>query len=72
MIKRKLYAMEFDEFWTRLEAGGTMHIALGNGYPQTGSVNRSALHWDLVLDTRKGGRVSMDGRVVLENGAYTI
>ncbi|MEI6387398.1 MAG: aminopeptidase [Spirochaetota bacterium] len=54
------------------KAGGTMHIALGNGYPQTGSINRSALHWDLVLDTRKGGRVSIDGRVVLENGRYAI
>ncbi|MFZ4614585.1 MAG: aminopeptidase [Rectinemataceae bacterium] len=54
------------------KAGGTMHIALGNGYPQTGSKNRSALHWDLVLDTRAGGRVSVDGKVALENGQYRI
>jgi aminopeptidase len=54
------------------KAGGTMHIALGNGYPQTGSINRSALHLDLVLDTRKGGRVTVDGRTVLENGILAL
>ncbi|OGO80382.1 MAG: hypothetical protein A2Y21_06040 [Clostridiales bacterium GWC2_40_7] len=52
--------------------GGTVHIALGNGYPATGSKNRSLLHWDFILDVRRGGKVLVDGRVVLENGKYTI
>lgn len=40
---------------------GTVHLALGNSYPQTGGVNVSALHWDLICDLRAGGRLSVDG-----------
>jgi hypothetical protein len=36
--------------------GGTVHLALGKSYPETGAKNQSALHWDLILDLRKGGR----------------
>jgi aminopeptidase len=50
--------------------GGTVHIALGRAYPQAGGKNRSAIHWDLVKDLRRGGRLLLDGRVVLENGAF--
>ena len=50
--------------------GGTIHLALGNSYPETGGTNKSALHWDLILDTRKGGRVTADGRVVMEDGRW--
>jgi aminopeptidase len=52
--------------------GGTVHMALGSGYPETGSTNRSAIHWDLICDIREGGRVTADGEVVLENGEYRI
>ena len=40
---------------------GTIHLALGRSYPETGGVNESALHWDLVCDLRRGGRLSVDG-----------
>jgi aminopeptidase len=41
---------------------GTVHLALGRSYPQTGGVNDSALHWDLICDLRAGrGRISVDG-----------
>ena len=40
---------------------GTVHLALGRSYPETGGINESALHWDLICDLRKGGRVSVDG-----------
>ena len=52
--------------------GGTIHLALGNSYPETGGVNKSALHWDLILDLRKGGRVTADGRVVMEDGRWLV
>ncbi len=52
--------------------GGTVHLALGNSYPETGGTNKSALHWDLILDTRRGGRVTADGRVVMEGGRWLV
>ena len=55
----------FDE-----KLGGTMHLALGNGYPETGSQNHSALHWDMVCDLRPGGKVFVDGKLVSENGRF--
>jgi aminopeptidase len=50
--------------------GGTVHLALGRSYPETGGVNESALHWDLVCDLREGGRLSADGETLLENGVF--
>jgi aminopeptidase len=52
--------------------GGTIHLALGSSYPETGGTNKSALHWDLILDTRQGGRVTTDGQVVMENGRWLV
>lgn len=40
---------------------GTVHLALGRSYPETGGTNRSSLHWDLICDLRDGGRISADG-----------
>lgn len=40
---------------------GTVHLALGRSYPETGGTNESAVHWDLVCDLRAGGRLSLDG-----------
>jgi aminopeptidase len=39
---------------------GTVHLALGRSYPETGGINSSALHWDLVCDLRSGGAISVD------------
>ena len=52
--------------------GGTVHLALGNSYPETGGTNKSALHWDLILDLRRGGRVTADGRVVMQDGRWLV
>jgi aminopeptidase len=41
--------------------GGTVHLALGRSYPETGGTNASAVHWDLICDLRNGGRVTADG-----------
>ncbi len=48
---------------------GTVHLALGASYPETGGRNDSALHWDLVCDLRDGGRLSADGEIVTKGGA---
>lgn len=43
---------------------GTVHLALGRSYPETGGTNSSALHWDMICDLRDGGRLSADGQVL--------
>ena len=55
----------FDE-----KIGGTVHLALGTAYPETGSANRSALHWDLICDLRDGGEVYADGELAYRDGAF--
>ena len=47
---------------------GTVHLALGRSYPETGGSNVSALHWDLICDLRAGGVMSADGEPVIEDG----
>lgn len=50
--------------------GGTFHIALGASYPETGGLNESGLHWDMVCDLRQGGEVYADGRLVYRDGHF--
>ena len=57
----------FDE-----KIGGTIHLALGKGYPESGSKNKSAIHWDMVCDLRDGGEVRVDGTLFLKNGKIVI
>ncbi len=64
-IDRPTGAILFDE-----KIGGTVHLALGRSYPETGGTNESAVHWDMICDLRAGGRLSADGEVVQENGAF--
>jgi aminopeptidase len=49
---------------------GTIHLALGRSYPETGGTNRSALHWDMICDLRQGGTLAADGQVVNESGRF--
>ena len=55
----------FDE-----KIGGTIHLALGAGYPETLSRNSSGLHWDMVCDLRQGGRIYADGKLILKDGRF--
>ena len=64
-IKRFTRNTLFDE-----KIGGTMHIALGASLPESGGKNKSALHWDMVCDTRKGFVVYGDGKPILKNGKW--
>ena len=50
--------------------GGTVHLALGTAYPETGGLNRSALHWDMVCDLRSGSEVYADGDLVYRDGRF--
>jgi aminopeptidase len=51
---------------------GTIHLAVGHGFPQIGGLNTSGVHWDMVKDLRNGGRIELDGKVVQENGAWAL
>lgn len=50
--------------------GGTVHLALGSSYPETGGLNQSALHWDLICDLRRGGLLTVDGKTVMQDGKF--
>ena len=50
--------------------GGTVHLALGMSYPESGGLNQSALHWDLVCDLRSGSEVYADGELVYRDGEF--
>lgn len=49
---------------------GTVHLALGNGFIEAGSKNKSAVHWDLIKDLREDGRILIDGVTVFEKGRW--
>jgi len=55
----------FDE-----KIGGTVHLALGTAYPESGGLNRSALHWDMICDLRSGSEVYADGELVYRDGHF--
>jgi aminopeptidase len=66
-IQRHTQNTLFDE---KIE--GTIHLALGNGFPFIGGTNVSAVHWDMVKDLRRQGTIELDGTVVQTNGAWSI
>jgi aminopeptidase len=51
---------------------GTVHLALGRSYPETGGTNDSAVHWDLICDLRQGGRLTADGDVIVADGVLAV
>lgn len=55
----------FDE-----KIGGTVHLALGRAYGESGGLNQSAIHWDMIKDLRHGGRIELDGTVVQQDGKF--
>ncbi len=57
----------FDE-----KIGGSFHIALGAGYPETGSQNKSNIHWDMICDLRQDSQILVDGEIVYQNGKFLI
>lgn len=57
----------FDE-----KIGGTIHMAIGKGYPETGSKNDSAVHWDMICDMREDSEIHVDGELFYKDGAFTV
>jgi hypothetical protein len=57
----------FDE-----KIGGTLHMAVGAGYPQSGSKNQSAVHWDMILDLRNGSEVHVDDELFIKDGEFVV
>jgi aminopeptidase len=52
--------------------GGTVHMAVGRSYPESGGENDSAVHTDLVCDLRLGGKLEVDGEVMQEDGRFVV
>jgi len=57
--------MLFDE-----KMGGTIHMALGRSIPESGGVNQSAIHWDILKDMKKDAEIYADGKVFYKNGRF--
>jgi aminopeptidase len=57
----------FDE-----KIGGSFHMALGASYPESGGINKSAIHWDMICDLRNGGEITVDGTTLYKNGKFTL
>ncbi len=64
-IQRFIKNILFDE-----KIGGSIHLALGESYTETGGVNKSALHWDMIKDLRKGGAIYVDGKRFQQDGRF--
>jgi aminopeptidase len=65
-IQRFTKNMLFDE-----KMGGTIHLALGAGYPETGSVNDSGIHWDMLCDMAQS-EVRVDGELFYKDGKILV
>lgn len=51
---------------------GSIHMALGNSYDDADNGNRSAIHWDLILDQTKGGEIYFDDVLIRKNGEFIL
>jgi aminopeptidase len=58
--------MLFDE-----KLGGTIHLAMGSGFPEGGSENKSGLHWDMLCDMAES-EVTVDGELFYKNGHFAV
>ncbi|MDD3014136.1 MAG: aminopeptidase [Candidatus Gastranaerophilales bacterium] len=67
MIQEVTGNILFDE-----KIGGSIHMALGSSYPETGGKNQSGLHWDLIKNMKNGGQIFADDKLIYENGKFLI
>jgi aminopeptidase len=65
-ITRFTKEMLFDE-----KMGGTIHLAVGAGLPESGSKNESGIHWDMLCDMHDA-EIHMDGELFYKNGKFVI
>ena len=57
----------FDE-----KINGTIHLAVGAAYPQSGGKNVSSVHWDMICDMRNGGQIFVDDELFYDSGRFLI
>jgi len=57
----------FDE-----KIGGTVHMAIGQGYLQAGGKNESSVHWDMITSMQDDGEIYADGEKIYEKGQFLI
>ena len=57
----------FDE-----KIGGTVHMAIGQSYINCGGKNKSSVHWGMITDMTKGGKIFADEELIYENGSFII
>ncbi len=65
-IQRFTKNMLFDE-----KIGGTIHLAVGSGYPETGSKNDSGIHWDMLCNMDES-EITVDGDLMYKDGKFEI
>jgi len=66
-IQRFTKNILFDE-----KIGGSIHLALGSGYPETGSVNQSSIHWDMICDMRQDSEIRVDKELIYKDGKIVV
>jgi len=66
-VQRFTKKILFDE-----KIGGTVHMAVGAAYPESGGLNQSAIHWDMICDLREGGEVWVDGELFAKDGQILV
>ena len=66
-IQRPTGNILFDE-----KIGGTVHMAVGQAYFQTGGKNKSSVHWDMIAEMKHGGEIWADDTLIYQNGVFTI
>lgn len=64
-IQRFTRNILFDE-----KIGGAFHMALGAGYPETGSRNTSVIHWDMICDLQQDSQILIDGEMIYQDGKF--
>lgn len=64
-IDRAIKNILFDE-----KIGGSFHLAVGSSYPDTGGVNKSAIHWDMICDLKQDSEILVDGELVYRDGRF--
>jgi len=64
-IQRATKNILFDE-----KIGGTIHMAVGQSYKQTGGKNQSTIHWDMIAEMKNGGQIFTDDKLIYESGKF--
>lgn len=66
-IQQFTKSLLFDE-----KIGGTIHMAVGRGFPEAGGQNVSAVHWDMICDMRAGGQIWVDDDLFYDSGKFVL